>query len=319
MTSPAGPFSHDEQMLRTSDPIARAPRLTTTHLFAGILLAGTLLAAGCGGSDTTSSTGGTTGGTTGSSTGGTTGGTTGSSMAADESTALEGTVWNLQTVAGPDGTAVAAVASSNAFVRFSDGQLSGNSGCNSITGTYTVSGDDGLTISMGATTMMACADPDVMTQEQQLVTNLAGVATYAVEDSTLVLSAADGAELATFSAGSAELAGTRWQVTGVNNGQEAVVSSALTETLTASFDDGGQFSGFGGCNQVTGTYTITGTDGIEIGPLATTMMACDEEATTLETQYVSALEASVTFDMAGGTLTLRDAGGAMQVTAVPAT
>ncbi len=309
-------------MLRTSNPIARGQRLTTarpttTRLLAGVLLAGALLAAGCGGSDTTSSSGTTAGGTGGTAKG-TTPGTTAGSTPATGAAELEGTVWNLETLAGTDGAATPAVASSNAFVRFTDGQLSGNGGCNSVTGTYTVSGDDGLTISTGATTMMACADPAVMTQEQQLLTNLAGVATYAIEDSTLVLSAADGSELATFSAGSSDLAGTTWQVTGVNNGQEAVVSSALTETLTASFDAGGQFSGFGGCNQVTGTYTITGTDGIEIGPLATTMMACDEEVSALETQYVDALEASVTFDLAGGTLTLRDAGGAMQVTAVPA-
>jgi heat shock protein HslJ len=63
--------------------------------------------------------------------------------------------------------------------------------------------------------------------------------------------------------------------------------------LTATFANDGTVSGFGGCNNFSGTYTA-GTDGtMTIGPLANTAMAC--EALNQETAYLTALQAASSF------------------------
>jgi heat shock protein HslJ len=106
-----------------------------------------------------------------------------------------------------------------------------------------------------------------------------------------------------------------WTVTGINNGQEAVVSVPDGLVLTVTFADDGSVAGFGGCNQFGGPY-ISGTDTIGIGPLHATMMSCGDEADGVERQLMAALEASTVWSVRGDQLELRDDGGALQVSLV---
>jgi heat shock protein HslJ len=74
-----------------------------------------------------------------------------------------------------------------------DGTLSGNSGCNTYSGSYKV---DGAKISIGplASTMKACGDPaGVMEQEALFLAALQSAATYKMEGDALELRTADGA------------------------------------------------------------------------------------------------------------------------------
>ena len=66
-----------------------------------------------------------------------------------------------------------------------------------------------------------------------------------------------------------------WYVTSVNNGTAAVSSVPDGVSASMSFLRDGTMEGFGGCNNFHGQYTVDG-DKIEIGPLASTMMACAE-------------------------------------------
>ena len=59
-------------------------------------------------------------------------------------------------------------------------------------------------------------------------------------------------------------------------------------TVTATFTPEGTVSGSGGCNNYSGTYTLSG-DQITISPLATTMMYC-ETGGQQETTYLTALQ-----------------------------
>ncbi len=64
--------------------------------------------------------------------------------------------------------------------------------------------------------------------------------------------------------------------------------------LTAAFAADGTLSGFGGCNNYSGTYQA-GTDGtMTIGPLASTAMAC-ADTMDQETAYLTALQAATSF------------------------
>jgi heat shock protein HslJ len=198
-----------------------------------------------------------------------------------------------------------------------DETVTGSTGCNSFAGTYSSDGDS-VSIELGPVTQRACVDPAAEAQERALLEGLPTVTRFEITDDgearSLVLGS-DDADLFRYDEAVGELAGTAWQVTGVNNGRGGVETTAATSELTLEFGDDGTVSGFAGCNRFTGRVEADG-DEVELGPLATTKMACpDEAASALESQYLAALAQVSTFDITGTTLTLWDAGGSTQVTA----
>jgi heat shock protein HslJ len=257
-----------------------------------------LVGAGCGSSKSSSS-----------------GGSTTSASSAPTTTsirALVGTSWDLASYRD-NARMVDAAKGATAVLEFAPaGRLSGSTGCNSFSGTYTVNGS-ALTLALGPMTQVACTG-DVQKQEQAITGQFAKVSSYAIAGTQLTLSG-DGKELFAYTAGATGVAGTSWKVTGVNNGKGGVVTSSGTAKLTAVFASDGQFSGFGGCNQLSGPYTTSGANGLKIGPLASTRKLCGGDADQLEAEYTAALQSVAKYSISGGTLTMRDGAGATQVTA----
>jgi len=72
----------------------------------------------------------------------------------------------------------------------------------------------------------------------------------------------------------------------------------------------GRVSGSGGCNRVSGSFTRSGV-ALRIGQLASTRMACaDPVRSANEAQFISALQATASYRLAGpGQLALLDATG----------
>ena len=239
----------------------------------------------------------------------------GSPASAGDAATLPGTSWTLTSVS-IDGDDVAAVGSPTLEFAADGTTLTGTTGCNQFSGTYEESGSD-VTIALGPITRAACGDPAGTAQETAIVAQLPEVASFTA-DGQLVLQDADGATLLTYDAARSELVGTSWTATGVNNGRGGVESTAATASVTAEFGRDGALSGFAGCNTFTAAYTLSGGDGISITGIATTQQACEDESTTLEDQYLAALQAVASFTMSGDTLTLRDATGSTQVTYAPA-
>jgi len=187
----------------------------------------------------------------------------------------------------------------------SDGKVSGSAGCNRYSGTYTVSGNS-ITISSSiATTMMMC-DESVMEQESAYLKALAEAKTYEVKGDQLTLTGADKTSLAIYKAQSQDLSGTSWEVTGYNNGKQAVTGTLAGTTLTADFGKDGNLSGNAGCNTYSGAYKLNG-DQITVGPLVSTMMACSEPAGVMEqeAQYLAALQSAATYQIEGNVMQLR--------------
>ena len=121
----------------------------------------------------------------------------------------------------------------------------------------------------------------------------------------------------TFARGPEGIVGS-YRVTGVNNGKDAVVSSAATESITIDFAADGSVSGNAGCNQFTSSYEQDGA-ALTIDPnVATTMMACEEAAMTVEQQFLTALAAVTSWSRNGQPVVLSDDSGATQLTLVPA-
>ncbi|MGB5966440.1 MAG: META domain-containing protein [Sulfurimonadaceae bacterium] len=70
-----------------------------------------------------------------------------------------------------------------AFIIFKDGRYSGNGGCNSIGGGYSVEGSK-ITFTEGMSTMMACPELDL---EQKYLNDLGSVDAYVIDGDTLDL------------------------------------------------------------------------------------------------------------------------------------
>lgn len=131
----------------------------------------------------------------------------------------------------------------------------------------------------------------------------------------LQLLAADGTVLATFTAQSESLAGTSWNVTGYNNGKQAVVSVLNGTTLTMTFASDGKVSGSAGCNRYSAPYTMEGQK-LTIGSAAATRMMCakPEGVMEQERQFLKALETVATARFEGDRLEMRTAGGELAAT-----
>ncbi len=63
---------------------------------------------------------------------------------------------------------------------------------------------------------------------------------------------------------------------------------------TVTFDEDGTVYGESGCNRFTGGYEVNG-DEITIGPLATTLIACEQSVMDAEQIFLTKLQAAVSF------------------------
>jgi heat shock protein HslJ len=209
-----------------------------------------------------------------------------SSVASDgasRGTPLEGTTWVLSADA-PLGVALEAIA---VTAQFQDGRLSGHSGCNRYTASYTLDGDS---LSIGPDiggTSMACP-PAQMAVEQAYLGRLPQATGFAIDGNTLTLT----------------------------DDQDKTITSVVGGvTMTAKFEDG-TVSGNTGCNSFNGPYEIDAQN-ITIGPLASTLAACPTpELSTQETNYLDALQLAQTFQVTGDQLDLFREGGTYAVSFV---
>ena len=110
-----------------------------------------------------------------------------------------------------------------------------------------------------------------------------------------------------------QLAGPTWHATGYNNGRGGVQSLAAGSQIDATFGADNLVSGTSGCNRYTGPYQSS--DGaLQIGPLASTRMLCDQALMDQESAYLHALAATTQYNFENDSLVLRDATGATQAT-----
>ena len=99
------------------------------------------------------------------------------------------------------------------------------------------------------------------------------------------------------------LANTGWVATSLYGG--ALLPNAIPNLF---FDDNGQVSAFGGCNNFSGPYRVSA-ELVNIGPLSGTQMACAEDINNQEATYLNAIQSAVTFESTLDTLILRDGFG----------
>ncbi len=227
---------------------------------------------------------------------------------------LDGTAWTLKSY-DVSGTATDVPAGTVVDAKFAEGKVSGFAGCNTYNGPATIDGAK-LTIGALATTMKACEDA-VTAVETAYLANLGKSATFTATADGLTIFDADGKALLTYVPAAANPLLGEWNVTGYNDpGRQATVGPVADTELTVTFAEDGTVSGSSGCNTFTGEYKLEG-DALTVGPLASTMMACEQPAMDQETQFLAALQTPTTVETSGTTVTLRDADGAAQVVLAP--
>lgn len=211
----------------------------------------------------------------------------------------------------------------------SDGTYTGQADCNSISGTYTTSGSNGIAISPGPSTLMACADPESF--GSIFAHALTTATTWAVANDELTLGRSDGATL-TFAAGTAgaspsaavasapppassapatDLTGVTWQLSAITEKTPAfqgVVPAADQASYTIMFNADGSFNAKADCNQVNGSYTVGASNALTIMLGPSTLVACPEGS--LGDLYTFALGNAASYAVADGqlTITLQDGG-----------
>jgi heat shock protein HslJ len=202
-----------------------------------------------------------------------------------------------------------------ATLRFEGGRASGSDGCNRFTTTFTRSGSQLQFGAKTAATLMACP-PEVMQVANAVGALLYDTRSYRIENDTLTLVGADGKSLAQLKEQANQLAGTSWQVTGVNNGRQAVVGVLTGTSLTMVFGNDGKLSGSSGCNNYNASYQADGGVLRIDAPAATRMMCAQPEGRMAqEAQFLAALTTASQARREGDRLELRTTSGALAVSA----
>lgn len=93
-----------------------------------------------------------------------------------------------------------------------------------------------------------------------------------------------------------DVEGTNWKLVSLNG-------AAITRAATLSFKEG-KITGNSGCNSFGGSYKMEGKVLTITEPLASTLMACEEDVMNLEQKYLGALQAKPTVARNGSQLTV---------------
>jgi heat shock protein HslJ len=187
---------------------------------------------------------------------------------------------------------------------FSDGEtVSGSAGCNNYVAMYQVEKTN-LKVGKPATSKMMCNSPaGIMDQETIYLSNLQGAARYAISGDMLTISDVAGKTLLTYQRAGATgapmpIANITWNLEMYRSSSGSNIPVIQTTNVTALFGSDRSITGSAGCNSYTGTYTTSGSNGISVGPLATTRMYCgDPGVMDQETAYLALLQTVVSYEV----------------------
>jgi heat shock protein HslJ len=217
---------------------------------------------------------------------------------------LEHTLWTLSLMNGQAVTAENSITASFTPAETADtGTVGGNSGCNSYSAGYTLSGST-LTVEPAISTMMACATG--MDTEQAYLQLLQESTSYQISANILVLTGPTGS--LTYEADRTPLTEALWKLVSmgdVNNPQPPVAGSNFAAQFGAvpgSFS--GILTGTTGCNEYSSAFTAS-IDEIKINPPASTQnKSCAPGLTQQEQDYFLALNDAATYTISGNNLVM---------------
>lgn len=213
------------------------------------------------------------------------------------------TEWKLTQLQG-----LAIPANSKASLGFTAGEpvkVSGNTGCNSMTGTAELSKTGTIKFSTLATTRMACIDNGIGELESKFLAVLANSNSWSLNNNELILSngstvLAKLEQHETPTTEEAKLNGA-WELNYISGTKIAFEGLFPNKKPTIIFDLAKQeASGNGGCNGYSCGVKIAG-NAISFGDALSTMMACDGNG---EPVYFKTLKTVTAYSISDNTLTM---------------
>jgi heat shock protein HslJ len=251
-----------------------------------VAVAFTFAVAGCGGDDDDAATG------------------DGSSGAADQ---LAGRTF-LSSAVTEDGQPRPLADGTRIRLRFDDGRVSADAGCNTMSGTVEIT-DDRLMIGEMGMTAMGC-EPPLGDQDEWLQGVLFGDPGYTLDGAELRLeSGTTVIELTDRQVADPDrpLDATTWSLDGIVDG-DAISSVPAGGGATVVFADGQVSVNVESCNQASGDATI-GEGTIEVGALRTTRIGCAPPAAEVEAAVTAVLDGDITYAIEADVLTLTHPSG----------
>lgn len=182
-------------------------------------------------------------------------------------------------------------------------------GCNHIGAKADVEGDR-ITLSEPSHTEMACGE-ETDRFERAAVAALDGVLTAKLSGEKLTLTAEGGDTIQLSEERPADLAGTRWAVTTLIDGETATsVPADLPKERVPhlTFGEDGTVQGNYGCNSYRGEAGVKDAT-ITFGPPAGTKKLCPEAEMETERAVLAVLDGPTTYTIKGSTLTITAEGG----------
>lgn len=205
-------------------------------------------------------------------------------MTGPDAAALEGSTFTSTQVQGHD-----LVAGTSITLTFEDGRMVATAGCNTMSGSYDVSGGTLAWTGPAASTMMGCPD-DLAAQDQWISGLLTDGMSAELDESVLVLGSGDVTIrlAATAPADLSSVLGTTWTLTTIIDGDTAS-SVPLDPAPSVEVAQDGTASVDTGCNRGRTTVTVTG-DTLDFGPMALTRKACPGARGKTEKAVVAVLD-----------------------------
>ena len=126
----------------------------------------------------------------------------GSSSSSSSATSLTSNTWNLSAITEKvpafQGVVPTAQQADYTIAFTADGNAQIKADCNSVGATYATSGDNGITITLGPSTLVACPEGSM---SDQFLAGLANASTYAISGSDLTITLKDEGTLQFVAAG----------------------------------------------------------------------------------------------------------------------
>ncbi|MFC3962927.1 META domain-containing protein [Nocardia jiangsuensis] len=194
-------------------------------------------------------------------------------------------------------------------LRFAEGHVSANAGCNTTTGPVSFDGDV-LRVGELAGTLMGCPG-DRADADQWVARLLNATPTWQLTDGRLTLRA-EGQTVELLDKKIAQpdrpVRDTVWTVTELLTPESRIRAEAIDQAApTLRIAQDGAVTGSAGCNQLTGTAEVG--EGAATFRVATTRMLCPPAVMEIEQSVLRALDGHVTLSVDADLLTLRNDNG----------
>ena len=222
------------------------------------------------------------------------------------SVSIEDSRWVINTLDGLDISKTATNEQEIFFILNSKTKrVSGNAGCNTFMGSYTLEEGNSISFSPLATTRMICPDSNI--NESQVLKIFETVDNYTINNGILSLHKDKNKPLATFK--KVEMATNKivekyWKLTILEGKEIKTTKNQEKEVYFTLKIDENKIIGFAGCNSLGGKYELEGNK-IKFQEIITTKMACPDVDFN-ESKFLSILSQVDNYTIHNDVLSLKD-------------